>query len=560
MGEMQFMDNVLSKHYANGLKYHKSMGFYEKWPEYERFLAGDQWPAATERTKGLPRPVFNLIAYIQTHKKAAVMGDSIKMVYTSEEIDEAGVDPLIDNAMNGADKFTKFADATWERLDQDKLNDEMLVSASNCGTGILHYYWNNTIKGGLTNKYIGDFEGEVIDPANCFFGDTQCTDVQKQPYILISHRELTKNVIEAARKGGVPETLVSLINADKNTNDELYDAAKHEMEDMGKVTVLTEYYKKNGNVYFKKVCNDVVIVPETNTMLTRYPIAVMTWRPRKKCSYGIGDTEGLIANQKGVNFSLAMMLLSQQQTGWPKLLAKPGAIKQQITNAPGEIITDYYVGDGDGIKYMNTQSFSANTFGLVDKFISLTKDLSGANDASMGIAPGADMSAQAIMLLQRSAGVPLEDIKKRFYRCVEDIGRIWEDIWKTKYNLPRKVKVTGEDGNDAMMEFTGTDYKDAPMSLKIDIGPASTYSEFTAQSTLDKLYDKGAIDTVTYLKFSSKTAVPFKTELIKELENQMQVSIDGGALDGASGGNMEMLDNSQGMPEMGISEVKEPNI
>lgn len=560
MGEMQFMDNVLSKHYANGLKYHKSMGFYEKWPEYERFLAGDQWPAATERTKGLPRPVFNLIAYIQTHKKAAVMGDSIKMVYTSEEIDEAGVDPLIDNAMNGADKFTKFADATWERLDQDKLNDEMLVSASNCGTGILHYYWNNTIKGGLTNKYIGDFEGEFIDPANCFFGDTQCTDVQKQPYILISHRELTKNVIEAARKGGVPETLVSLINADKNTNDELYDAAKHEMEDMGKVTVLTEYYKKNGNVYFKKVCNDVVIVPETNTMLTRYPIAVMTWRPRKKCSYGIGDTEGLIANQKGINFSLAMMLLSQQQTGWPKLLAKPGAIKQQITNAPGEIITDYYVGDGDGIKYMNTQSFSANTFGLVDKFISLTKDLSGANDASMGIAPGADMSAQAIMLLQRSAGVPLEDIKKRFYRCVEDIGRIWEDIWKTKYNLPRKVKVTGEDGNDAMMEFTGTDYKDAPMSLKIDIGPASTYSEFTAQSTLDKLYDKGAIDTVTYLKFSSKTAVPFKTELIKELENQMQVSIDGGALDGASGGNMEMLDNSQGMPEMGISEVKEPNI
>lgn len=560
MGEMQFMDNVLSKHYANGLKYHKSMGFYEKWPEYERFLAGDQWPAATERTKGLPRPVFNLIAYIQTHKKAAVMGDSIKMVYTSEEIDEAGVDPLIDNAMNGADKFTKFADATWERLDQDKLNDEMLVSASNCGTGILHYYWNNTIKGGLTNKYIGDFEGEFIDPANCFFGDTQCTDVQKQPYILISHRELTKNVIEAARKGGVPETLVSLINADKNTNDELYDAAKHEMEDMGKVTVLTEYYKKNGNVYFKKVCNDVVIVPETNTMLTRYPIAVMTWKPRKKCSYGIGDTEGLIANQKGINFSLAMMLLSQQQTGWPKLLAKPGAIKQQITNAPGEIITDYYVGDGDGIKYMNTQSFSANTFGLVDKFISLTKDLSGANDASMGIAPGADMSAQAIMLLQRSAGVPLEDIKKRFYRCVEDIGRIWEDIWKTKYNLPRKVKVTGEDGNDAMMEFTGTDYKDAPMSLKIDIGPASTYSEFTAQSTLDKLYDKGAIDTVTYLKFSSKTAVPFKTELIKELENQMQVSIDGGALDGASGGNMEMLDNSQGMPEMGISEVKEPNI
>lgn len=557
MEEKQFIDNVLSKHYANGLKYHKSMGFYEKWPEYERFLAGDQWPAPTENTKGLPRPVFNLIAYIQTHKKASVMGDSIKMIYTSEEIDEAEVDPMIDSAMEGADKFTKFASSTWERLDQDKLNDEMLVSASNCGTGILHYYWDNNIKGGITNKYVGDFEGEFIDPANCFFGDTQCREVQRQPYILISHRELAKNVIEVARKGGVPETLISLITEDNNTNDELYDAAKHEIADMGKVTVLTEYYKKDGKVHFKKVCNDVVIVPETNTNLTRYPIAVMTWRPRKKCAYGIGDTEGLIANQKGVNFSLAMMLLSQQQTGWPKLLAKPGALKQVITNSPGEVITDYYVGDGDGIKYMNVQSFSANTFGLVDKFISLTKDLSGANDASMGIAPGADMSAQAIMLLQRSAGVPLEDIKKRYYRCIEDVGRIWEDMWKAKYNLPRKVKVLGEDGKDMMIDFLGTAYEGVPMSLKIDIGPASTYSEFTAQGTLDKLYDKGAIDTITYLKFSSKTAVPYKTELIKELEKQMQGAINGNDL---SGGSMDMIEQSEGMPEMGISEVNEPNI
>ena len=328
---------------------------------------------------------------------------------------------------------------------------------------------------------------------------------------------------------------------------------------MGKVTVLTEYYKIDGNVYFKKVCNDVVIIPETNTHLTRYPIAVMTWKARKKCIYGIGDTEGLIANQKGVNFSLAMMLLSQQQTGWPKLLAKPGAIQQKITNTPGEIITDYYVGDGDGIKYMQTGSFSPQTFSLVDKFIDLTKDLNGANDASMGIAPGADMSAQAIMLLQRSAGVPIEDIKKRFYRCMEDVGRIWEDMWKVKYNLPRRIRVPGENGSDEMMEFQGDSYKEVPMRLKIDIGPASTYSEFTAQGTLDKLYDKGAIDTVTYLKFSSKTAVPFKTELIKEIELQMQMQMKNANAE-AVGDEMDLLENGGGMPEMGIPEVKEPNI
>lgn len=554
MEENQFTDKKLSKHYKNGLQYHQEMGFYSKWPEYERFLAGDQWPAPNERTKGLPRPVFNLISYIQMHKKAAVMGDAIKMVFTSEEFGESEVDEELDTAMDGADKFTKFAESAWEKLEQDKLNDEMIMSASNVGTGILHYFWDNSITGGITVKYQGDIRGEFIDPANCFFGDPQCTDVQNQPYILISSRELVEKVKTLAKSNGIPDTLIGLINEDKDTNDQFYDGAKHEMADMGKVTVLTEYYKKDGKIYFKKTCNDVAIIPETDTGLTRYPIAIMTWRPRKKCVYGIGDTEGLIANQKGINFCLAMMLLSQQQTGWPKILAKPGALKQTITNSPGEVLTDYYVGDGDGIKYMNVGSFSANTFGLVDKFIDLTKDLSGANDAAMGIAPGADMSAQAIALLQKSSGVPLEDIKKRFYRCMEDVGRIWEDMWKVKYNLPRKVRVRGEDGEE-MMQFTGTDYAKAPMSLKIDIGPTSTYSEFSSQGTLDRLYERGDINIITYLKFSSKTAVPFKSELIKEIEKQMQNQIP----IGEGSGSMEMINQNQ-LEDYGLPEINEPNI
>ena len=522
MEEIKFTDKTLSKHYKNGLQYHQSMGFSEKWPEYERFLAGDQWPAPTERTKGLPRPVFNVISYIQTHKKANVMGDSIKMIYSSEEEEEFGVNFEIDTAMEGADLFTKFAEKTWERIQQDKLNDELLVSASNCGTGLLHYYWNQNITGGISTKYIGDFEGEFIDPANCFFGNPQCADVQNQPYVLITHRELLSNVKEIAKANGVPDHLMGLLTEDKNVNNELYDSAKHEMGDMEKVTVLTEYYKKNGKVYFKKVVNDVLIVPETDSKLSLYPIALMPWKPRKKCIYGIGDTEGLIANQKGINFSLAMMLLSQQQTGWPKLLAKPGAIQQTITNTPGEIITDYYVGEGDGIKYMQAGSFSPQTFGLVDKFIELTKNLSGANEAAMGEAPGADMSAQAIALLQKSAGVPLEDIKKRFYLCMEDVGRIWADIWKNKYNLPRRIKVDNGEGNTEMRDFLGTDYKDSPIHLKIDIGPSTTYSEFSSQGTLDRLYDRGAIDTKLYLKYSSKASVPFKENLLRELESMAE--------------------------------------
>ena len=54
-----------------------------------------------------------------------------------------------------------------------------------------------------------------------------------------------------------------------------------------------------------------------------------------------------------------MLLYSVQQTAWPKILAKFGALAGQvITNDPGEILTEnYYVGGVDGIKYMQTPNF-----------------------------------------------------------------------------------------------------------------------------------------------------------------------------------------------------------
>ena len=34
----QFKDEVLSKHYKDGIQYQQSMGFTKNWAEYERFL------------------------------------------------------------------------------------------------------------------------------------------------------------------------------------------------------------------------------------------------------------------------------------------------------------------------------------------------------------------------------------------------------------------------------------------------------------------------------------------------------------------------------------------
>lgn len=510
----------VQKQYRDGINYKNRMGYLKKWAEYERFKSGDQWPAPTEKTRNLPRPVFNIIELIEAHKVSTVMNENIKMVFSSDEgtVNQALAD--------SADLFTRYADATWERIKQDELNEEGLEIGANTGTVIWHYYWDAEASGGSSVIWQGQMNGEVIDPANFFPGNPQQRKVQKQPYNIISHRDLVENVRDEARKNGLSEEQVSLIVADKDTEDETYDLGKVEMEDSNKVTVLTKYYrKKDSYVYFIKVAGNVVIKPETSTMRKLYPIAVMQWKRRRKSFFGIGDTEGLIPNQKAINFLMAMQLLSVQLTGWPKLVYKSGALPLgfAITNTPGEIIEDKSNMPGENIRYMNPGPISPVAQILIDKFLEYTKEVSGAHEAAMGETPGGELNATAIMLLQKASGVPIESIRRRFYSVVEDIGRIWEEFFKVNYQPTRLVNLKNDDGEEFTAPFNGFDHADTDMQLKIDIGPASTYSETLMMSSLDRFLDQNRITFEQYLKYAPKNVVPFKDRLLKEIQQQQQL-------------------------------------
>lgn len=507
----------MDKQYRDGLSYKRRMGFLDKWPEYERFKAGDQWPAATQRTKHLPRPVFNVIKMIETHKVANVMSEQIKMVYSAQEIVE-------DNQMDVdvGEMFSRYSEATWERIKQDELNEEALDIAANTGTCILHYYWDNNVQGGKTYPWVGEMEGEVLDPINVFFGNPQQRNVQKQNYIIISSRELVSSVKDYAKNNGVSPAMLGQIKPDKETNDQGYDMAKVELNDTSKVTVLTKYWKGKGKIMFAKTCCGITLKKPTETGLSRYPIAVMQWERRKKSIFGVGDTEGLIPNQKAVNMLVAMQILSVQLTGWPKMVYKSQAIDpSKVTNAPGEMIEDRLApGQGDGVKYLNPGSISASAANLVEAILGYTRQMTGADEAATGSAPSADLNATAIMLLQKAAAIPIESIKRRFYRLIEDIGRIWEDFWKVKYNLPRQVKLKDEEGEEYPELFNGADYQGTELNLKIDVGPSSTYSESLMLSSLNDALNRGNITYKQFLKYAPRTVVPFRDRLMKELEEK----------------------------------------
>ncbi|MGE4213151.1 MAG: hypothetical protein AB7E42_00035 [Anaerotignaceae bacterium] len=535
------------KEYQEGLSFQQNMEFSKKFPEYERFKQGDQWPEATERTKALPRPVFNIIRLFVTNKKSNVLNQNMKMVYSSAEtassVDESGQgmgmdDDSVAQAIQGAMDYTNYSENLWYELDQDELNDQFVEDAASCGTGILHYYWDDTVKGGQLQPYIGALRGETIDALNIFFANPQLTDVQKQPWVIISSREDVKTVRERAKGSKLSKADIELISPDNDSDSEGYDTAKKEQDGSEKVTVLTKYYRKEGKVYYSKSTrsvvleNDKCLTPETYTkeeiaqlasmgmevpqsaVIDRYPIVVMQWQKRKKCMFGAGEIEGIIPNQKAINFNIAMMLLSVQDNAWPKLVTKPGALRQVITNLPGEILTDYY-SSGDGVKYMQPPNFNYMAISLVDKVMELSRSTSGVTEVATGEQLGANMAASAIIALQNQAKVPIENIQKRFYRSIKDVGKIWEQFFKTYYNMPRMMTVDDVQGGVTASPFLGEQYKNVEFKLKIDVGPASAYSESLAMATLDKMYDKGDIGLEMYAELAPNNVMPFKETLKK---------------------------------------------
>ena len=509
---------TIQARYDNGKAYFKQMGFYKLFPECERMRAGIQWPPKTERTKNLPRPVLNVIKDIETHKISNILQEPMKMIFQPEEAED-------EQATAASDLFSKYSQTAWENMKQDKLNENGLTTCANIGTMIYHYYWDNTIEGGKTVQYIGDVAGEEIDPINCMAGNPQSKDTQKQPYWLITSRDLLDHIKEEAKTNGIADKDIQNILGDKNTYDEAYDTSRYEVTGVDKATVITQYWKEKGTVHMMKVCGSVVIKEDTDTQHTLYPLAVMAWHERTKSIYGKGDTDEIIPNQKAINLMIAMQMMSVQLSGMPRLMVNRSVIQGNVTNDPQNIISFNSGTAGEAAQYLQPPNISAITETLTNFLMVQTKSLNGASDYTTGelMRGGGVVNATAIMLLQKAAAVPIEQIKDRFQRMIEDIGRIWLEFWTINYNTTRMATLKDEaTGQMQNQEFKGTDFKGINLRIKIDVGASTQYSESIMMTSLDNFLKEGYISFPQYLQLAPQAVIPFKDTLTKMLEAQQE--------------------------------------
>ena len=540
------MASKIWNEYQQGINYFKKKGLDEEWKTCEEFYEGNQWPKATPKTKAMPRPVINVCAMIADNKKAGILSGNLKMVFQPAEM----FGDYFEKAEQGADLFTRFAEYVSKEMKQTKLDDEAQSYATQLGSYIYHYYWDTTISGGMQTPYVGGMRAEMIHPKNCIVHNPMECDIQKQKYVIIASCEPLASVRELARKNGIKEWELIGKDTDMDSSEELEIAV---------CTVLTKYYRENGKVIWVKSTKESLItnptqwepnknkikfddkydeeeVAEPDSINTDgyfrkqlYPIVFGVHKKRKECIYGIGEIAQSIPNNKAINFSLGMMLLSIQQTAWPKMIQKMNALaNQQITNEPGEIVTDTTKGQGWGVKYLETPGFNSQALLLTDKILDLTRTTTGSTEVVTGEVLGANMAASAIIALQNQAKKPIEMYQKSLYRAYEEIGKIYEQFFKYYYNDGRMFSFNDEDNNQYVAQMYGSDYQNFDYSLQIEIGQAGTFSDSLTVSLLDNLVGTQAIDVDDYIELYPENIMTFKPKLkrirqkkLEELEQQM---------------------------------------
>ncbi len=533
--------------WQKGLEYQEKLNLKETCEQAVDFYEGRQWPSATERTKNMPRPVINIIKFIVNGKKANILSSKISIIYK----------PLIYNqeegatATIGASSFTNFAKHINKEIKQEDLDNQAIADGLKKGTYIYHYFWDTEKKTGMA-KFDGGLNGQIIDCLSIVFANPKQKDEQKQKWIIIQSRENVETLKKIAQKNGITKTEMELIKADDDT-EKTYNGEEQDVEEYA--TVLTRYFRKNGEVYYTKSTQKMIVQEETPLTpdaskikleldeegktnedeedvgmdkpvvepfkMTLYPIIVDSYEEREKSIYGIGEVEQLIPTQKSINFNYAMMQMASQNMGFPKVLMRPLALRgKQMTNAPGEVITDYSP-NFDGIRYLQPPSFSSTPLAIADKLLEITRTVTGATEVANGEVLGSNMSGSAIVALQTQAKVPIEDMQRRFWRTHEKIARVWEQFFKAYYrfNVPYVVE---NEGNQEVAQFNGSNYQNMDFETTIDVGPGSAYSESLSINLLEQALQRGDITFDDYIELYPETAMPFKAQL-KEMRKKVML-------------------------------------
>ena len=261
---------------------------------------------------------------------------------------------------------------------------------------------------------------------------------------------------------------------------------------------------------------------------TLYPVVCGYYERKEGSIYGISEVEGIIPNQKAVNFNIAMTLLNSQQCAWGKYIALPNALKgQAITNSPGQVLIDYS-GTGEGIKRMSGQTVSEIPMSIVDTITELTRNATGTSDILSADTISASLSGVALAQLQAQAEVPIEELRATFWETKRKQGMVLAQFIRLYYFDKEFIRVARDkEGKECEIcdRFFSQDYENSVFDVIVEPTKGTKSSLATDVSLLDSCLKNGSISFETYIKAYPEGALSNKSSILRQIEAEKSEEI-----------------------------------
>lgn len=503
--------------YQKMLGYNTAVNLDETVRANENFFIGKQWEGVD--AKGLPTPVYNFLKQVVLFSVANITTDNIKMQATPLACERTPED-----VERVAEIVNKEFDRLFEFNRVPNLVREYMRNAAVDGDSCLFTFWDDTVDAGFGLR--GGIRTEIVDNMRVGFGNTACRDPQKQPYILIERREMTKELRRAAQEAGNPRWN----DIQPDTENHNTDSYKNSSE---RSTVLLRMWKerKTGTVWACEVSGRVMLREPWDMGLRLYPVTWINWDYIPDSYHGQALVTGLIPNQIFVNKLFAMSMISLMTSAFPRTVYDKTRIPKW-NNAVGAAI-GVNGGDVSGVaKIIDPAQISPQIAQFIQTSVDYTRQFLGATSAALGETRPDNTSA--IIALQRAASIPSEITKQNLYKSIEDLGRIYLDFMAAYYGK-RKVQVSMPDVGSDILAFAGKDpeeletvlfdygiLNDMPMALKLDVGASSYWSEMASVQTLDNLLMQDKITIEEYLDRIPDGYIPKRQELIASRKQAAQ--------------------------------------
>ena len=510
-----------------------------------RMYNGDQWHGL--KIEGVEKVQHNFIKQIVKQKVSTITSNLFAVNYSPENIENT---EFMETAQKTCDLLNKKASKVWDKDFMDKKVKKWAKQSAINDEAVAY----------VTYNFDEDMPiNEIISKNDIMYGNENEEEIQLQPYILIRQRKTVIELQEIAEQNGVSEEDIKNIVGDNDTSTVAGDSGKDEIDD--KCWLITKFYRKDGTIHYSQTTQYVEIKKDIDMGVTLYPVAHFNWDDQEGNARGVGEVRQLIPNQIETNKTAMRRALATKNISYPQKVIDVSAIQNpQDVNRVGATIKfkDMNGKRASDVFMMTTPGqMGTDSEKLQSELITYSKDLANAGDATTGNINPESASGRAILAVQNAQNQPLTDQLIGLKSFIEDIARIWFEMWQVYAENGLVIEVNEQNLLTGEMTTTPVQVPSYILqalntSVKVDITPKGAFDKYAQELSLENMYTQGKISFEEYVESLDTDSVMPKVKLENILKKRKEAQQQIDALEQQA----QILKNQSQMQMVNRSEIE----